>query len=295
MELIAKVTGINISDDVTNLTVVDKDRNIYNLKINDPKNISKEHSYIFNYHVVKGSERNTNIIDSFKEITELGLEEADRDLRLFYNQSPISLKDAEDEIKGYVNKIDNKVIKEITKALIDKYYDKYFIYPAASKLHHAYVGGLAHHCIGMLKFADGFILNYPYLNKDLVYAGILLHDIGKVIELSGVVDTTYSLKGQLIGHLVIGAMEIEQMAKKLGYEATEEALLLEHMLLSHHGLPQFGAAKKPMTPEALVLWYIDTIDSKFRVLGEELEKTKPGEFSEGIAVLDKIKVYKSKN
>ena len=283
MELIAKVTGINISDDITNLTVVEKDKNNYNLKINNLDNI------------YKGSERNTNIIDDFKEITELGLEEADRDLRLFYNQSPINLKDAEEEIKKYINKIDNKVIKEITKSLIDKYYDKYFIYPAASKLHHAYVGGLAHHCIGMLKFADGFIINYPYLNKDLVYAGILLHDIGKVIELSGVVDTTYSLKGQLIGHLVIGAMEIEEMAKRLGYEKTEEALLLEHMLLSHHGLPQFGAAKKPMTPEALVLWYIDTIDSKFRVLGEELEKTKPGEFSEGIAVLDKIKVYKSKN
>ena len=295
MELIAKVTGINISDDITNLTVIDKDKNVYNLKINNPDKIIKEHSYIFNYHVVKGIERNTNYIDDFKEITELGLKDQDNDLRMFYNQSPISLEDAEAEIKKYINKIDNKIIKDITKALIDKYYDKYFIYPAAAKLHHAYVGGLAHHSIGMVKFADGFILNYPYLNKDLVYAGILLHDIGKVIELSGVVDTTYSLKGQLIGHLVLGAMEIEQMGKNLGYENSEEVLLLEHMLLSHHGLPQFGAAKKPMTPEALVLWYIDTIDSKFRVLGEELEKTEAGQFSEGIAVLDKIKVYKAKN
>ena len=295
MELIAKVTGINISDDITNLTVIDKDKNVYNLKINNPDKIIKEHSYIFNYHVVKGTERNTNYIDDFKEITELGLKDQDNDLRMFYNQSPISLEDAEAEIKKYINKIDNKIIKDITKALIDKYYDKYFIYPAAAKLHHAYVGGLAHHSIGMVKFADGFILNYPYLNKDLVYAGILLHDIGKVIELSGVVDTTYSLKGQLIGHLVLGAMEIEQMGKNLGYENSEEVLLLEHMLLSHHGLPQFGAAKKPMTPEALVLWYIDTIDSKFRVLGEELEKTEAGQFSEGIAVLDKIKVYKAKN
>ena len=295
MELIAKVTGINISDDITNLTVIDKDKNVYNLKISNPDKIIKEHSYIFNYHVVKGTERNTNYIDDFKEITELGLKDQDNDLRMFYNQSPISLEDAEVEIKKYINKIDNKIIKDITKSLIDKYYDKYFIYPAAAKLHHAYVGGLAHHSIGMVKFADGFILNYPYLNKDLVYAGILLHDIGKVIELSGVVDTTYSLKGQLIGHLVLGAMEIEQMGKDLGYENSEEVLLLEHMLLSHHGLPQFGAAKKPMTPEALVLWYIDTIDSKFRVLGEELEKTEAGQFSEGIAVLDKIKVYKAKN
>lgn len=96
----------------------------------------------------------------------------------------------------------------------------------------------------------------------------------------------------MLGHLVLGAMEIELQAKELGYADKEEALMLEHMLISHHGQPQFGSAKKPMTAEALVLWYIDTIDSKFRVLGEELEKTQSGSFTDNIGVLDRTKIYK---
>ena len=87
-------------------------------------------------------------------------------------------------------------------------------------------------------------------------------------------------------------MQIEAMAKELGYAECEEVLFLEHMLISHHGQPQFGSAKKPMTAEALVLWYIDTIDSKFRVLGEELEKTESGTYTDSIGVLDRSKFYK---
>ena len=295
MDLIAMVKGINESDELANITVVDDKGNVYNLKFVDyDNNLQKEHTYLFNYHAVEGSERVANIIDSYKEITELPFEQEDSALRLFYAKSPIERTDAIKLVNEYIEKIENKIIKDITKALIEKYHDKYFIYPAAAKLHHAYVGGLAYHSIGMAKFADGFIENYPYLNKDYIYAGILLHDIGKVTELTGVMDTAYSLKGQLLGHLVLGAMEIEDVAKKLGYENTDEVMLLEHMLVSHHGLPQFGAAKKPTTPEALVLWYIDTIDSKFRVLGEVLENTEPGSYTEAIGVLDKMKVYKPK-
>ncbi len=296
MDLIAMVKGINESDELANITVVDDKGNVYNLKFVDyDNNLQKEHTYLFNYHTVEGSERVANIIDSYKEITELPFEQEDSALRLFYAKSPIERTDAIKLVNEYIEKIENKIIKDITKALIEKYHDKYFIYTAAAKLHHAYVGGLAYHSIGMAKFADGFIENYPYLNKDYIYAGILLHDIGKVTELTGVMDTAYSLKGQLLGHLVLGAMEIDEMAKKLGYENKEEVMLLEHMLISHHGLPQFGACKKPATPEALVLWYIDTIDSKFRVLGEMLENTEAGSYTEPVGVLDKIKVYKPKN
>lgn len=295
MDLIAMVKGINESDDLTNITTADKDGNIVNLKfLNYDNSLKKEHTYLFKYHVVLGSERPANIIDDYKEITELPFEEEDNALRLFYAKSPLKREEAINLVNEYINKIDNKIIKEITNNLIKKYFEQYFIYPAAAKLHHAYVGGLAYHSIGMLKFAEGFIENYPYLNKDYIYAGILLHDIGKVKELTGIMDTAYTIKGQLLGHLVLGAMEIEEEAKKLGYADKDEILLLEHMLVSHHGLPQFGAAKKPTTPEALVLWYIDTIDSKFRVLGEMLENTEPGTYTDSVGVLDKMKVYKPK-
>ena len=188
----------------------------------------------------------------------------------------------------------SKIIYDITKYLLDKFHKDFFIYPAAAKMHHAYVGGLSYHTIGMLRMADSFLLNYSYLNKNYLYAGIILHDIGKTTEFDGIQNTDYSLKGQLIGHLVIGGMEVNEAARVLHYEDTEEALILEHMLISHHGQPQFGAAKRPMTAEALVLWYIDTIDSKFRVLGDELNKIKPGEYTDQIGVLDRVKVYKTK-
>ena len=294
MELMGKVVGMNTSDGLYNLIVGDKDKNNINLKISPElaHDIKIGHTYIFKYNSHEGIERTTYTVYSFQKITELPLEEKDEALRSFYPQAPLPLDAAVEEVYNYIDKIDNLIIKAITKHLVDKYKDEFFTFPAASKFHHAYVGGLAYHSLGMVHFADGFIANYPYLNKDYIYAGVLLHDIGKTIELTGAINTEYTLKGQLIGHLVLGAMEIEKTAIELGYENTEEALMLEHMLISHHGQPQFGSAKKPMTPEALVLWYIDTIDSKFRVLGEELEKTEPKTFTDAIGVLDRSKIYK---
>lgn len=296
MELIGIVTAINSSDGVYNLIVSDKDKNIMNLKISaeEGKKIKIGRAYCFKYDAVEGTERTSYKVTSYNDIENLALEEKDKSLRMFYKSSPLDIKTAKAEIESYVNKIENKIIKDITKYLLELNNDKYYTYPAASKMHHAYVGGLAYHSIGMLHMSDGFINNYDYLNKDYIYAGIILHDIGKAIELSGVVSTEYTVKGQLLGHLVIGAMDISNAANHLGYANTEEAMILEHMLISHHGVPQFGSPKKPLTAEALVLWYIDTIDSKFRVLGEELAKINEGEFTESIGVLDKSKIYKAK-
>ena len=294
MEVIGIVTSISTSDGVFNLVVSDKDKAITHLKImpNEAENIKIGKAYSFKYEAVYGPERVSYRVTSFTNVEDLPFELQDETLRLFFKGSPLSIDDAEKEISKYIDKIDNPIVKDITKYLIDLYHDQYYIYPAAAKMHHAYIGGLAHHSIGMLHMSEGFIDNYPFLNKDYVYAGIMLHDIGKAIELSGAVHTEYTVKGQLLGHLVLGAIEISNAAAHLGYQNKEEAMLLEHMLISHHGVPQFGSPKKPLTAEALVLWYIDTIDSKFRVLGEELERTKNGEFTEAIGVIDKSKIYK---
>lgn len=294
MELMAKVSGINTSDGIYNLSVFDKDNNGYHLKITTDKvlNIKLGHTYLFTCEQKANKDKNYYYVIAYKDILTLPFLQKDEALRMFYNKAPISLEYAIKEVNSYINRIENKIVKDITINLINEHYDEYYTYPAASKLHHAYIGGLCYHSIGMLHFADAFIENYNYLDKDFIYAGILLHDIAKTIELSGSVNTEYTLKGQLLGHLVMGAMEVERVALKLGYENSEEALMLEHMLISHHGQPQFGSAKKPMTPEALVLWYVDTIDSKFRVLGEELEKTNSKEFTDSIGVLDRSKIYK---
>ncbi len=293
MELVAEVKSVSKSDGILNYIVSNELGEIYNLKIHpkDELDIQIGKIYMFNCSV-KQAERTSYWILGAKDILDLDLKQKDEYLRKFYKSSVCSMAEEEKEIEKYIDKLDNKVVKEITIKLIEKYRDRFFTYPAAAKMHHAYIGGLAYHSIGMLHLADGFIENYPYLDKNYVYAGIMLHDIGKAIELSGPANAEYTLEGQLIGHLVIGAIEIEKMALELGYQNTKEVLLLKHMLISHHGLPQFGSAKKPLTPEALVLWYIDTIDSKFRVLGEELEKTESGSYTESIGVIDKAKIYK---
>jgi 3'-5' exoribonuclease len=112
------------------------------------------------------------------------------------------------------------------------------------------------------------------------------------VEFSGIENTEYGKKGQLLGHLVMGGYDVMDEAKELGYENSEEALLLEHMIISHHGQPQFGACKKPQTAEALLLWYIDSLDSKLRTLGEQFEKTENNTFTDPIAALEKTKFYK---
>ncbi len=290
--IIGRVDGINTSDNVLNILVTDSLKKTYNIKASLAYKANISQGTIYKFNVEKNG--NKNILCSIDDIKNLDDAEIVSILHSFGNSSPLSYDESVKEINKYLNKIDSKIIYDITKYLLDKFHKDFFIYPAAAKMHHAYVGGLSYHTIGMLRMADSFLLNYPYLNKNYLYAGIILHDIGKTTEFNGIQNTDYSLKGQLIGHLVIGGMEVNEAARVLHYEDTEEALILEHMLISHHGQPQFGAAKRPMTAEALVLWYIDTIDSKFRVLGDELDKIKPGEYTDQIGVLDRVKVYKTK-
>lgn len=295
MRIIGKITAINTSDGQYNLVVLTCENESFNIKIKieDADDIKIGGIYQFDCDIIE-HERTSYLVNNHIPADKLEYIERNNLLRHFCNSSPLSLEDEEKEINKYINLLDNKIIKDITIYLINKFHDDFFIYPAATKFHHAYVGGLAYHSIGMLHLANAFIENYNYLDKNYVFAGIMLHDIGKTIELTGAVNTEYSLKGQLLGHLVLGAMEISDAAKVLGYSNTEEALMLEHMLISHHGQPQFGSAKKPMTPEALALWFIDTIDSKFRVLGEELENTEDNTFTDAIGVLDRGKFYKVK-
>ncbi len=296
MELIkyGKIEAKNSSDGMINLVVGLSDNSKLNIKVSTFEGLELNKIYKFFVSIKEGSTRTTTFLEKFANIKDLPLEEQDMVLRSFQASAPISGLALKERINVYLHKIENDIIKDVTTALIKKYEELFYTYPAAQKLHHAYVGGLAYHTLSMLDIVDQFIITYPYLDKNYLYSGIILHDVGKVIEFSDVQNTEYALEGQLIGHLVLGTMEIEEEAKKLGYENTEEVLILKHIVLSHHGQPQFGAAKRPMTSEAFLIWYLDTLDSKLRVLGDYLEGTEEGLFTEPIAVLDKFKYYKPK-
>ncbi|MDE7263088.1 MAG: HD domain-containing protein [Anaeroplasmataceae bacterium] len=291
MEIIGKVAAINTSDGLSNLSIVDQEGTLWNIKAPLDKIFYIGHVYIFTVKKNIG-ERVSYLVEGVQSVEELPIKESDQLLRRFFPKSPYTLEESMDMVYSVIEGIGNVVIQGITKSLLDTYQKQFFLYPAASRMHHTYVGGLAYHTIGMIKLAKAFLENYPYLNADYLYSGIILHDLGKTKELTGIEATEYTLDGQLLGHLVIGALEIGKTAEILGYGTTKEVQMLQHMLISHHGQPQFGAAKRPMTPEAVALWYIDTIDSKFRVLGEELDKTQSNHFTESIGVLDKVKIYK---
>lgn len=162
--------------------------------------------------------------------------------------------------------------------------------PAAKSVHHSFVGGLLMHTMYMLETAE-FLANLyaGVIDRSLLLAGTMLHDIAKIEEFAvselGMV-TEYTVKGQLLGHLVMGAQEAAEICRQLQVPE-EKSVLLQHMLLSHHGQPEFGAAVVPMCAEAELLNYIDNIDAKMEIYRENLEKTQPGTFSPRIFALEK--------
>lgn len=196
-----------------------------------------------------------------------------------------------EELTQYFFQIQNPNISRITRHLTKKYQDQILIYPAATKNHHDYASGLLDHVVSMLKLSEAICDLYPTLNRDLLYAGVILHDIGKVIELSGPVGTMYTVEGNLLGHISIMVNEIGQAANELKIEG-EEVMLLQHLVLSHHGKEEWGSPKKPMIQEAEILHYIDNIDAKMNMLTRALDKTKPGEFTERLFPLDNRSFYK---
>lgn len=204
-----------------------------------------------------------------------------------------STEELSEEIMQYLFEMENPQIQRITRQILKKHQQNVLTFPAATRNHHDYVSGLADHVVSMLRLGKALLGIYPTLNKDLLYAGIILHDIGKVFELSGPIATTYTVEGNLLGHISIMVTEISKTADELEIEG-EEVMLLQHMVLSHHGKEEWGSPKRPMIKEAEMLHYIDNIDAKMSMLDRALEKTKPGEFSERIFPLENRSFYNPK-
>ncbi|RAK19477.1 3'-5' exoribonuclease [Anoxybacillus vitaminiphilus] len=209
----------------------------------------------------------------------------------FLEVAPMKREEMIDKITKYIFEMKNPNIQRITRHLLKKYQNEFLEYPAATKNHHEYISGLAYHVVSMLDLAKAIANLYPSLDKDLLYAGVILHDLGKVIELSGPISTTYTVAGNLLGHISIMVNEIGKAAEHLGITG-EEVVILQHMVLSHHGKAEWGSPKPPMVKEAEILHYIDNLDAKMNMLDRALEKVKPGEFTEKIFALDNRSFYK---
>ena len=240
-------------------------------------------------------------VDCWKENMQLNIQKirlADPDdqkkIDKFVPSAPISPEIMLKEVYSYSNRIQHDEIRRlVTKMLKDKE-DRLIYYPAARSLHHSIRGGLLYHLYRMLHLSEKIKQVYENVNPDLLYAGILLHDLAKIGELDSNVlgFSEYSKEGQLLGHLVMGVKEIENAGKSLGI-SEEVMLVLQHMVASHHYEPEYGSPKKPMILEAELLHYIDLIDARVYDYENALKNVEKGAFSEPVWSLDRRRLYKT--
>ncbi len=216
------------------------------------------------------------------------------DLSRLVPVAPIDIDGVFDEVTRYAESIEDKDYRDICLEMLRLHGDALKNIPAGKTVHHSFLSGLLMHTANMLRTADFLAKLYSdTVDRSLLLAGTLLHDLGKEEEFlyseMGLV-TDYSVKGELLGHLVMGAEEAGRVAESLG-TPEEKSMLLRHMLLSHHGDPEFGAAVRPMCAEAELLSLIDLVDSRMEIYRENMEKLEPGQFSQRIFALEK-KIYK---
>lgn len=192
-----------------------------------------------------------------------------------------------------IYEFENLELSRLCEVAVERVEEQLRYYPAAVSCHDAVRGGLLHHTYSMLQCAMRICSVYPSINSDLLFAGVILHDLAKIDELETTplgIATGYTPKGNLIGHLVLGAMKIDKLCDELNI-SDENRMLVEHMLLSHHGKPEYGAAKVPMLLEAQVLNLLDELDAKVYEFNEAVKETEPGTMSPKVFPLGNISVY----
>lgn len=197
------------------------------------------------------------------------------------------------EIMNIIAAVEDDELQRLTYSLVKDCENELLHWPAAFKLHHAIRGGLLYHTLSILRLCEGVCRIYPSVDRDLLMCGAIVHDLCKIDEFnlsSAGLVTGYSVKGELIGHLVMGAMKIEKKASELGIRG-EKAMLLQHMVISHHGEPEFGASVRPMFLEAEILSQLDKLDATIYEINEAVSGVNEGEFTQRMWALDNRKLY----
>ena len=211
-------------------------------------------------------------------------------IRELVPSAPLHEEAAVQEIRQLITTMQDEDYRGLCEEMLRRHLDVFRVIPAAKSVYHAFLNGLLMHTMNMLRMADFFAELYAeVIDRDLLLAGTLLHDFGKEREFLrselGLV-TEYSVEGKLLGHLYLGAQEVSAVAAERGMPA-EKSMLLQHLILSHHGQPEFGAAILPQCAESELLAYIDQIDSRMEIYAETMANTPEGRFSQKVFALDK--------
>ncbi len=229
----------------------------------------------------------------------------------FIPTAPVKKEIMKEKLDAYIASISDEDVAMLVKAVVKKFEKRLYDWPAAVRNHHDYVSGLLYHSITMADMTLKVAEIYPALNRDLLLGGVIIHDLGKTVELSGPNATEFTLEGKLLGHISIGQAEVRMTAKEIGMYAYDElqgnedpalieklrkrkevAILLEHIVISHHGHQEFGSPVLPLTREALVVSIIDDLDAKLMILDKAYAGVEKGKSTAKIFSMDDRYFYR---
>ena len=219
-------------------------------------------------------ERNQIVIDKIRraEVSELP------DASSVIKSSPYDPETLMDELMGIVRTLSPPGLAEVVRTVLNENREALDECPAAKMIHHAYRGGLLEHMVTVTRKAEAILALEPRLNRNVAIAGAILHDIGKIRELTPA-GRARTLEGRLVGHVILGTEIVKNVASRTGMQDEPWMWELEHILLSHHGEPEFGAAVRPLTREAILVHFIDNMDSKLKIMEEALESADEDGFA----------------
>jgi 3'-5' exoribonuclease len=206
----------------------------------------------------------------------------DRDLPTFVPEYDLARKRSEERFNELLACLEN-IQDPALRGLVEEFLqdpdlrEGWLMAPAAKKLHHARLGGLLEHTLSVWKLAMKVCSHYPHLQRDLILAGAVIHDVGKIRELQSPWRPDYTTEGRLLGHVMIGAGMLEKRLARREAFPPEQAMALRHMLISHHGQFEYGAPRRPKTLEALMLYMLDDLDAKFDAFHQHLVTDEGGE------------------
>jgi 3'-5' exoribonuclease len=200
--------------------------------------------------------------------------EGEHDAEDFLPATTRNVEEMWQQLRGVVATFREPHLQRLLNSLLDepKFAAELRIAPAAKALHHAWIGGLLEHIVSLLALADSVAPHYPQINRDLLLTGIVLHDIGKLTELTYGNCFGYSLEGQMLGHITIGLRMVHDRIAAMDGFPPKLQMLVEHMIISHHGKYEFGSPKLPMTAEAVMLNMLDDLDAKMQTMQAEFAR-----------------------
>lgn len=234
------------------------------------------------------------MVKSYREQLQIAIDDCreanDDDRRFGFEESlliPSSPEDIDDLWRRlnalYPEAIEHPQLRRLAEETLALHGEGLRVHPAAKTMHHAYLGGLLEHTVSMAELAVKVAGHYPELDRDLLLLGVLFHDLGKMLELGAMPANDYTLPGRLVGHVVIGRDLLRERCQAIPGFPADLQLHLEHLVLSHQGRREYGAPVEPMTEEALVLHFIDDLDSKINQFrGQRRASTQEVQYLRGL-------------